>query len=1462
MLSVASKKGLIAAGGPDGLVVTSTEAVRRAFFDKDGYVDNIKAFEPELRVQLPTLSQIAFSADENALVVSAQQGGGVAVYHTDGLIQGQISPAIQISTNNTALRALIPNPHPDFTELFALVTMNGDLLIADLKAGQLRPGLSGQVLRNGVSCLSWSNKGKQLVAGLSDGAAAQMRPDGSLVAGIPRPPALEGNRHVSAISWLENDVFFAIYTPTTDSGVDMVPQSDYYIISREKGTSNFLFQRLPEVCAPYGINRTPSFQFITRLRKFPPHLQDLIVVASTSSVDVGLVTKSDTLLEQQQPVVGTYTTTVIQEDSRRAQLPLTSSHEDTSAVGVALDLSSKEGIVNPIPSDPEIRDTATPVPNLLLLNNEGVLVSWWIVYADSIRQKTAYPGLATSGDLQPQQPKTSPQQSQANTTKTTPQVSASASASAFGHSGFTQPAFGAPSGLSGFARPSASSFGARTAGFETSGDANVTFDASPAVPSFGGPKASWATTGFGDTVTPEAGAPTSSQSAFGVTTSLGGGASPTFGTSSSLINRPSPFVHSAASSIPMFGRPGGLGMRPGNILGGSSTSSPFVGPGHDSPKPSGFASFANSKGVSGLDTGGAAGVSPFAKASGDSIFAKPAETNSSKDSSFGATGILGSGESAVQSDQTAGLFGMPGSGLKMETFKTDAIAKDDVAKPAELGSFSLGGLGNMLGENIEELLPAHDKEEDMSERDVDETDYETTDDVRPAPSLPSDTQLAEPSREGTLTPPPSTISESKATPAAPLFSLFGTSTEPDTTPAAVQKSTPSWSFGTVPSTTPSDTPKPKPGLYSVAAGESEENPKVKTEPPSDDEAQKVHDIPEAPLPPNTTSKTTFTPGDGDTSTSSVESNGPPLPSDYLPVNRAANDEVDQTELPDGDDDELSSDFKGSEEDISHPISPIEEPSAEHTEQLHTSPESSFGRAEDQSTEASPTGSLFTKITPLEPAQKTLRPLFGEVGAGPVFPPPMPPESPRSPSPVRHLVPNVLIRPETSRSISAPVRPNFVIDKRKAEAKSGIGTQNTKDRLRMEEERNTAAAKAEAQAKVDMARAEAEEAQQLQDDEDERLRAELMRPVSPSQHLGAFTPYQQNSLDDGTKSGIPGQIEILYQDINSMVDTLGINLRSLSAFLLYQTSQRRDRSWPSLLSSYTPEDALDEEWFLEDILRLHQGLSVLDDLLDSSRITDVSKKMRQCQEVLSIDLVQLRSKLISRRRGIHSQTALQNNSYASLTAEQLSVQHDLRKALTSVRSMLAEAEQNLALLLARLAEGASQSQSLMGTSNAALRKSASQRKPTVEAVTNTINKMTAMAEKKTVDIDILETQFKKLGLHPLSSSGSRQASIEPEDNTNTPQKSRRKFEASTLRTTPTSGAGSVYHTPDSSFNGSARVTPRSGRWSVRSSTKDRGTFVSTEDAERWRERARRKKEIELALKKTFAERRSRKAARNL
>lgn len=189
--------------GPDTLVVATADSIRKAIEAPAGEdKSKTKPFQPQATIALPARpTHIAFTADDAALLLATENGSQISIFETSTLPQNNAQPALSLPTNGVSIRALVPNPDPT-SPLVAIVTVNGELLIADLKAGNLIPGPNGPVHKTGASSVAWSNKGKQLVAGLADGSADQMTPDGTRKDQIPRPSDLEGEYHGKSASAL------------------------------------------------------------------------------------------------------------------------------------------------------------------------------------------------------------------------------------------------------------------------------------------------------------------------------------------------------------------------------------------------------------------------------------------------------------------------------------------------------------------------------------------------------------------------------------------------------------------------------------------------------------------------------------------------------------------------------------------------------------------------------------------------------------------------------------------------------------------------------------------------------------------------------------------------------------------------------------------------------------------------------------------------------------------------------------------------------------------------------------------------------------------------------------------------------------------------------------------------------------------------------------------------------------
>lgn len=1297
LLSIASQKGLIAAAGPDAVIIAEAKAVRKAFANNDTSMGNVKNFTPQLTLQLGVrISQVAFSADETFLVLSAEEGGGLAVYEVKSLMQGNTQSAFQISTNGVALRMLLPNPTLERAELFAAVTAKGELLMANLASRQFMNGPQGMAMKEGVSCVSWSARGKQLVAGLADGTCYQMTPEGAGKANIPAPPDLEASQHVSALSWLENELFLVAHTTSTqDEG--MIPATTFRLITRQsnpQASVSYTYQKLPDPVSPFGMNRSPPYQFLQRLRNFPPSLSDLLVVASTASTDVGLLTRAETALAsdvEAEKITKVFTTTTMANDTRRAQLPMDEDLSDTSPIGMALDLSATEKVPRPLPNE-EMDESNGPLPALMILNNEGLLASWWIVYADSIRQGTTYPGLAAVGASQTQAQLT--KSASPFTTSGPPGTSAPSTSGVFGTAPAQEPTI---------TNTVAPAFGNTSL--------NSAFGASSTLGSKISPWGSGTATGGPS----QAMGATFGKPAFGSTTPFGaatGGAA--FGAAGGLGNRPSPWgAPSAATQVAgtNFGQGTTSSMASSSAFGNTNTS---AGP---NIQPSGgFASFARAPGFAAAAASQQGGESPFAK-SGQAI---PFGSGMETDSVFGGTPK----QSEAAPTSLFGGGGLTGSFKLGSTFRGDGTSSNDAPKPAVTANNSLfgGDFASKLGETREEITAPQSKEADMAE-DGAVSEHEA---------------MSEASENGqqSSTPP--------AKPRQSLFGfqktappthggLFGTQSQSKTTPAIVQNSTPA-SVPATPLPQVSTTPEATPKKSEDTARPSIETPlpPIKSEPKDDASSGISEAVPKGPIPPDSTSKDSYSPGDTSQSSASGSrgtNDDAPLPPDFLPLKAKpkpiGRKPEEESALPEGDDSEL--DDEGSGIDVAQEISPNSDP----TQTPKITPGSSFGATLDKS----PEGLFSTKGQ--SNAFSKPKSLFGEVDKSSAFH--LPPsskiqESPRSPSPVRttQLAADSL-RPDNARSISAP-HGNFLASHgRRLGNKTNMPLADPRpsvEELRKREEEELLALRA---------RQEEEERQALDDQEDEEIRRLLETEIEPTTVLEEFIAHEDYNEEE-SKPGLPGQIEKVYRDINSMIDTIGLNARNLEAFTIGHTQlcKQDDR---------LQADLEDVGWCLGEVGDLSEIENQIRNQVEDSRIPGVRTKLAELRD-LRHDL----QKLKVRQHDILKVVAARNDTgklnaarYAPLPVDQASKQKQIRDAFKNIQELTGEAEKKVLELRTDLASRETDNDDNLT------------KKPTVENVMSTIMKMTNMIEKKSGDIDALESKMRKLRIPIAAANDSREGS---------------------------------------------------------------------------------------------------------
>ncbi|KFA80246.1 hypothetical protein S40288_04546 [Stachybotrys chartarum IBT 40288] len=1316
LLSVASRRSLVAAAGPDQVILATTEAVRKAFEQPRNGDSEIREFEPQLKLSMPMrISQLAFTADENYLILSAENGGGLAVYEVQSLLQGSTTPSFELPTNGEALRSVAPNPTPEKAELCAVVTQGGNLHMANLKDRSLSSPLKTQ-----VSCVCWSSKGKQLCAGLGDGTISQLTPEGEGKGDIPKPPDL-GEGHVSSLGWLENNLFLVVYKVTGDE------PCAYYMITRQP-PSTFTFQKMSDPVPAFGSEKPPHHS-ILRLRDFPPNLQDLLIVSSTASPDIGLLARSKAPLAEGRPaesITGVFTTVEIMDNTRRPTLPMTDSMEDSTPIGISLDLSGKEKVYKPIPSDEELEESPGPLPGLWVLTHEGLLCSWWLVYVESIKQGSTYPGMAALGAPDP-------------APASAPAAPAPAAASPFASTGTSTlgssaaaPAFGASSQLGQKSSPWATAAPAST----STGSAAPTFGSST----------------FGN-------AASSASPAFGKPSAIG------FGQSSQLGMRTSPWS-SAGASTPAFGQSAFSGFAKSD-----NNQSPFASaPGNQgssaAPSSAGFAGFANKGGFSSVS--GGSSVLGSGNASSGSPFGSGGAFNSSVDSAF-----------VKKEDKPAGsLFGSQPFKLQ-SSFKPDTSAQQDSAQTtASSGnSLSISGLGSMLNDvsNQPAVSTPTAKDEDMDTADAgEETPQAKPSSLFPAPSSPQSTTPT-------------------STPAPHKFTSFGA---PSGQTSAAPASQPS--FGSSGGLFGSRPARPNPfaptSVFDQKQAPGSQAPTIKV---SDD----------APLPPDTTSKAAYLPGDSSSSSAAsnansqpfglvkqpTQSDAAPLPPDFLSTSKTSTvrsnpfapkpappsdaaeaplppdfvkalKPAESSTIPDAplppdpttykpktspDDAPLPPDFitpkAPSREPTSMPSIPEPEESESDLDEGEEvdNDDATEGSGVDVAKELSPGNGGIPGLTPsssfggpggatpttIGPAQDGKRSLFGEVSRNaPLFPRPTA-TSPRSPSPVRGAIPNRILRTDATRSVSAPGMASHLLGNKMSQSHQGsyIGSK---------EKQVSAEDPFMVQQRKLKARQEAEERQPLVDEEDDEVQKILASEVESTLTLDEFIAH--SNVVPPAKESVPSQVEAVYRDINSMIDTFGLNLRAIKAFIKGQSEVAEE-------SHRTAEDLeRADDWVLCEIDQV--GEVIDNDLypdLEDSRVQDLDEKLEACQ-ALARDMQRLRAKQEDLRRTLLSRMDPDQVEAAKsmpLSVEQATQQNELRREYTNFAKLLAQAEEALTLLKTRIASVSSAS----GKGNGSV--------PTVDAIIRTIGKMTAMVEKRSGDIDVLENELRKVRLSSTSREGS-------------------------------------------------------------------------------------------------------------
>ncbi|KAK3669405.1 hypothetical protein LTR78_010710 [Recurvomyces mirabilis] len=1308
LLTIASGKGLVAAAGPGTLVVAKTESVRNTFRQgKAEGEEKTKSFTPEASLPIPRVSQVAFASDESCLVIAAERGGGLAVYDTNAITSGNKDAAFQIGTNGVSVRQLLPNPNPsaETAHLFGIVLETGQLLLANLKTRELTKSGRGEVIfHDNVASACWSRLGKQIVAGRADGTAVQIDQKGEVKAEIPLPPKLPelapsgaSQMPLMSIYWLDTNDFLLVHTPPNISdGMDSDAPVDsvFHLARRENPKSQaWTFQTVidPAPPLPFG-GRLPPHYFVQRLKDWPPNLDDLLLLISTASTDVGILSKASSALGEGAPTAAFTTTNP--PDTNRAGMPMAANGiDDTFALGMALDLSVSETISKPIPRDAELAESPVPLPALCVLNNEGVLRIWYIGYNESIRQKVAFPDLTVAGGPRALDAK----------------KDASAAPSAASSTG-SAPAFGAP------VVSSPSPFGSTPRPTTSSGPAF----GPPSTPSFGGSSAIgqkqslWGAPPAAPSSTPQSSAP--KQPTFGSSTTIAGGTG--FAQVGGMGQKASPWGSGGGSTAPTssFGQPSGIfggnsapqspfaaaGAAPasnggdaakptGSLFGGGKPLASFGGVGvQNTENKSPFAAFSSQQKTPGVPTQSSfastasLGTSSFGGAStvgGPSLFGTPTPSGSST-GTFGKPSLPVSREESMQGGEEqkksaaapSGLFGA-GAFKLGSTFTGDGSAKDDVPKPQNPGAGLFGGgFGNALGE--------------------------------------------------------AGIRKAGEQPATPIKEEPGTEkqTRLQDIPAAPQSNTPAG----LPAKKEDDPLNYKAKRFAgdlppmdVPGGAADTKEDKKDDPLSYKAKRFTGDVPPVDYPS----------AQGEVITDEKPVAGSP------PID-LGNERFSEEEVPAGpedDDEEEWSEEEDGEEDGEDEEEGGEDDEEDEESDHEVTDAKGLSAFESRMQPASPTRPDQAEESTTPATEKKAVPSFTPAGLpkGPVFAPPVH-ESPRSPSPVRSVT-APLAQKATFGQQSKPPMPSLFSrpstgsqpqQQQPSQAPQGRKEQQSQQQQLPPHRIAVPAAKLAERSTSPVASMRPAEPTtgSLEDEEDARIQALLASAPEPTKDVPAFLAHQDYIGSSSQAGDLAGSIEKLFRDVNSMIDTLGLNAHWLRGFVEGHIKLKAD-------GRRTQEDLEDDEaWTLDEIPALTHVQDEVDEMLEQGRPQNVGGLIEDIGETEQ-DIRGLRAKAAEMRVRIKKFSDPEQkaaNAYATLPEETQTLQMEIRVGVQGVQTLLGKAEEAMSVLRAGLASSSTSA----GTEQ-------SKAVPTVEAITNTISKMTAMIERKSGDVDLLESQMRRL-----------------------------------------------------------------------------------------------------------------------
>ncbi|KAG0164713.1 hypothetical protein DFQ28_009685 [Apophysomyces sp. BC1034] len=376
LLACSSKYGFIVAGTTRGFMFGESELLRSTFYG--AAKTTTVPFESTVHIDLAkTVRHVRISADQTKILIGVA-GGDMFVYTVKDIVDKRFeAKPRKLFTLNEEIMELLPNPktHPD---IIAIAFVDGSCAFVNLITHAVTkfPGTDD------ITAIAWSQLGKQIVCGRSDGLLERLDVNCTVHLRVPAPvfPGTDnGNalisKDVRKVVWIRTNVFLVVYCEKYEPGVLKT-----YIVEHIKAT-DFEYTEIHDAVSSAGGSNANLYAEV--IRDFGPEIPNIVFLSNAADFDIIAIGQN----EEGEWALWDY------DEASSIALPLSDNKEmSTYPVGIATDFSIVENARTGFAG-------ASSMPVLYYMNNEGRIGAYRCCNWGMIRRGEKYAGMTDVIDV-------------------------------------------------------------------------------------------------------------------------------------------------------------------------------------------------------------------------------------------------------------------------------------------------------------------------------------------------------------------------------------------------------------------------------------------------------------------------------------------------------------------------------------------------------------------------------------------------------------------------------------------------------------------------------------------------------------------------------------------------------------------------------------------------------------------------------------------------------------------------------------------------------------------------------------------------------------------------------------------------------------------------------------------------------------------------------------------------------